>query len=308
MQNHRRYIQDIEWLLRDQPQRYIEQPLELLEVGVLVCDQVLLVLKPEMNWWFHRCRHEQSPDQYIGLRIEWIRAETQFLSQVLEDILNVQIIWDLQTVVVYPGPFKLIFNTSLQFPELSHTSPRCSFPQLPWHGMSPFLYWEHVAGFWFLFRASFLVLPDTDSESSCEGCFWFSRFLAIKTSRPRFRYRRLFSRLLSWILFDMVLAFSIERKWLRENKEKIDDVKQTKKIAPFITRKTSSGQTSQRVGFLVSTYLIWILFPKLILSNNQFNAALWVLDTCLIIGLRPLMIILITASLSSKMCNWDSPW
>ena len=50
---------------------------------------------------------------------------------------------------------------------------------------------------------------------------------------------------------------------------------------------------------LVSTYLIWILV-KLILSNNQSSATLLVLETCLIVGLLPFMIILITASLSSK--------
>ena len=60
--------------------------------------------------------------------------------------------------------------------------------------------------------------------------------------------------------------------------------------------------------FLVSTYLIWISGSTLILSSNQSNATLWVLDTCLTIGLRLLIIILITASLSSKMYNRDSPW
>ena len=38
----------------------------------------------------------------------------------------------------------------------------------------------------------------------------------------------------------------------------------------------------------------------MILSNNQSKATLWVLDTCLTMGLRPFIIILITASLSSK--------
>ena len=43
---------------------------------------------------------------------------------------------------------------------------------------------------------------------------------------------------------------------------------------------------------LVSTYLIWILGSRLIiLSNNQSRATLWVLDTCLIVGLLPLIII-----------------
>ena len=60
--------------------------------------------------------------------------------------------------------------------------------------------------------------------------------------------------------------------------------------------------------FLVSTYFIWILGPKLILSNNRSSATLWVLETCLIVGFLPLIIILITASLSLKMYNWDSPW
>ena len=54
---------------------------------------------------------------------------------------------------------------------------------------------------------------------------------------------------------------------------------------------------------LVSTYLIWILGSRWILSNNQSRATLWVLDTSLIVGLRPLIIILITASLSSKTHN-----
>ena len=43
---------------------------------------------------------------------------------------------------------------------------------------------------------------------------------------------------------------------------------------------------------------IWILGSKWILSNNQSRAALWVRETCLILRLRLLIIILITASLS----------
>ena len=50
----------------------------------------------------------------------------------------------------------------------------------------------------------------------------------------------------------------------------------------------------------VSAYLIWILGSRLILSNSQSRATLWVLDTCLIVGLLPVTIILIAASLSSE--------
>ena len=49
-----------------------------------------------------------------------------------------------------------------------------------------------------------------------------------------------------------------------------------------------------------STYLISIFGSRLILSNNKSRATLWVPDTCLIVGLLPLMTILITASLSTK--------
>ena len=43
-------------------------------------------------------------------------------------------------------------------------------------------------------------------------------------------------------------------------------------------------------------------------SNNHSRASLWVLDTCLIVGLRPFIVILITASLCSKLYSWDSLW
>ena len=58
--------------------------------------------------------------------------------------------------------------------------------------------------------------------------------------------------------------------------------------------------------FLDPTYQIWILGSTLILSKNQSRAALWVLETCLRVRLLPLMIILISASLSSKTCNAPS--
>ena len=58
--------------------------------------------------------------------------------------------------------------------------------------------------------------------------------------------------------------------------------------------------------FLVSRYLIWILGSRLIRSNNQSRATLWVLETCVIVGQLPLIIILITASLSSNTYNKTS--
>ena len=59
---------------------------------------------------------------------------------------------------------------------------------------------------------------------------------------------------------------------------------------------------------LVSMYLIGILRSKLILPNNQSRATLRVLDTCLIGGLIPLNIILITASWCSNTYNKALDW
>ena len=67
----------------------------------------------------------------------------------------------------------------------------------------------------------------------------------------------------------------------------------------------------QLVGFWCRCILIWILESRLIRSNNQSRATLWVLETCRIVGLLPLIIILITALLSSNTYNkasWRADW
>ena len=65
---------------------------------------------------------------------------------------------------------------------------------------------------------------------------------------------------------------------------------------------------SARWCLVSSMYRIWISESRFILSNNKSREALWVLDTCHRVGLRPLIIILITASLSWKTHatqHWD---
>ena len=67
----------------------------------------------------------------------------------------------------------------------------------------------------------------------------------------------------------------------------------------------------QRVGFWCRCTWFGFLESRLIRSNNQSRATLWVLETCLLVGLLPLMIILITASLSSNTNNkasWCEDW
>ena len=52
----------------------------------------------------------------------------------------------------------------------------------------------------------------------------------------------------------MVVAFSTERKWLRENIEKIHNVKPTKKITPLITRETAFSQHVSELVFGVNIF------------------------------------------------------
>ena len=82
------------------------------------------------------------------------------------------------------------------------------------------------------------------------------------------------------------------------------DIEQAQQMIPLIKCEISFGQDVCELDeVLVSMQLIWIFGSKLIRSNNQSCATLWVLETCLIVGLLPLMIILITASLSSNTSN-----
>ena len=66
-------------------------------------------------------------------------------------------------------------------------------------------------------------------------------------------------------------------------------------MVPFITREPTLGQHVRESVFGVNTCDL-DMGPSRILSDNQSNATPWLLDTCLIVGLLPLMIILITAS------------
>ena len=65
----------------------------------------------------------------------------------------------------------------------------------------------------------------------------------------------------------------------RKHRE-IHDVEQTKKMVPFVTRETTFGQHVRK--WVLGINICDLDFgSKLILSNNQSDATLWVLDTCL---------------------------
>ena len=95
------------------------------------------------------------------------------------------------------------------------------------------------------------------------------------------------------VLFDITSEHSAELKWLMWNKHK-------------------RWFHSSRVKFhLVNMSASWFFginvfnwnFGVQIDSINQSRTTLWVLETCLIVGLLPFIIILITASLSSNTYN-----
>ena len=115
------------------------------------------------------------------------------------------------------------------------------------------------------------------------GCIWTQHSRRTCFSLRNSVWRRL--RHCHNYLFSVSLFHPLVLKFWAANWAEKADVKQMEKIVPLI----------------MSTYLIWTLGSRLILSHNHSGATLWVLDTCLIVGLLPSMIILITASLSSKM-------
>ena len=128
---------------------------------------------------------------------------------------------------------------------------------------------------------------------------WEDRFIAVDFDFATLLSSPLCSCILSAIVLEQLIklefwAQQVELKWLMLNKWR----------RWFHSSRVDFPLVNMSASWcLVSMWRIWILGSKLILSNNQSRATLWVLDPCLIVGLLPLIIILITASLSSKTYN-----
>ena len=89
---------------------------------------------------------------------------------------------------------------------------------------------------------------------------------------------------------DMAEHSSVRKlKWLRERRSWVHS---SRVEVPLVKMSAS--------WLRLATYVTQIIRSRLILSNNQSSASLWVQDTCLIVRLLLLMIILITASLLFK--------
>ena len=81
------------------------------------------------------------------------------------------------------------------------------------------------------------------------------------------------------ILFAIALKPRIKLKfWAQTKRTEMADVEQMKKIVFHSSRVKLPLVNTSANGCFVSMYLIWILGFRLILSNNQSKATLWVLD------------------------------
>ena len=79
------------------------------------------------------------------------------------------------------------------------------------------------------------------------------------------------------------------------------DIKQGQQMIPLITCKIPFGQDVYELVFGVDVFDLDLGVQ--VRSNSQSRATLGVLETCLIVGLLPFIIILNTASLSSNTYN-----
>ena len=103
--------------------------------------------------------------------------------------------------------------------------------------------------------------------------------------------------------FTCIFLCYLRHRFETVNGTEMADVEQTQKDDSIHHVWNFSWSICLRVGFWCQCTWFWFFGSKMILSNNQSRATLWVLEPCLIVGLLSFIIILITASLSSKMYN-----
>ena len=173
--------------------------------------------------------------------------------------------------------------------------------------------WElDAASFWF--ESSAPGLPTLASKTqTLTRCFENPWTVWCTPSRPYWRacyslrnqvQRRL--RVCHNYFFSFFFLHPLRHRFAAGRAE-IANVEHVEKMVPLITCEIALCQYVSKLVFGVNI-LIWILGSKLILSNNQSSATLWVRDTCLVAGPLPLMIILLTASLTSKMHSIAPKW
>ena len=158
-------------------------------------------------------------------------------------------------------------------------------------------------------RSWLLVIPRTQRYltfiSGFPRAFWCSRGKHVRipyaSSRDQIHHRL---RFCCGFFFTWFFLRSFRHHFKTIGGTEMADVEQIQKMIPFITCEISLCQYVCELVLGVNQ-CIWFgsWRSKLILSNNQSRATLWVPETCLIVRILSFMIILITASLSSKIYN-----
>ena len=133
------------------------------------------------------------------------------------------------------------------------------------------------------------VLDAATFTSGFLRAFWCSRGKHVRSpfaaSRDQIHHR---FRLCCDSFFTWILLRSFRHHFRTIGRTEMANVKQTQKMIPFITCEISFWLECRQVGSWCQCTWFGFLGPKLILSNNQSRATLWVLETCLIVGLLPL--------------------
>ena len=221
-----------------------EKILKFLKVCVPVYFQNFNVIWSKMNGGFDRCRHKQSPDQYVGLQNintnNWcLFCEIQFFPQVLED---------------FPIWMSAPRSSFVARAELEVSSLRPSFLVHQNRLSSCRRSCEFAVGSWLLSRTSLLSRDETTLiQFLIPRAVWITRILRRIFLRPpevpwhqihrsRFRHcRPLFgSTLLSSLGHDTPL--SVWKKMAARKHREIHDNQQRQKMVPFITCEISLGQ------------------------------------------------------------------
>ena len=156
--------------------------------------------------------------------------------------------------------------------------------------------------------AQFAGSQETDFHVWCSPVFLMQRMLAHQESFRCIVRPNSSASILLWLFLHLnlfaIFSTSLQNNWWNWNGQFWTNTKDgpTHHVWNFPLSMMSASL------FLVSMCLIWILESKLIRSNCLSRTTLWVLETCLNVRLLPIVIILITASLSPNTYNKAFWW
>ena len=278
---------------------------------------ILQTIFAKMNCCIQRNRHKKSPYQRIRIEVVHVVSwfATNFLSQVRVHFLKMwnignrylDIVWPLWVDVDDVCTFSCRFHRTRWKVQVlvRFCSSRSLQAYVRFYIWLPHLRTRRCVILIWIFSSR---LPCTSFQTQAlTGCSEYRR--AVRRPRTLHRWRACYSlrnqvHHRSWLCHNYFFSCSFLCPFRyclgAAGRAEIADVEQTEEMVPLITCEIAFCQHVCELVLGVNVLGLDFLV-RLILSNNQSSATLRVRDTCLIVGFLPLMIILITASLSSKM-------